>query len=195
MRSCIDPTTITVSSVTKLSTEGSSCIEWHISRFAVHQSRALMYLDQSKAGPFAESLVKCFRHHETYIAGIFLEDSLVTHLLFLILSKCKLGLSPHSHIGNTSWKQGLCGQIFGAFHRLHETTSNHPIWLCVDLKLCIFKSALWCIGHCTTWFSCRQWHLRSTTLCQLLKHLLILNAPIGWRHGCRIKPRPVVKKH
>ena len=194
MRSCIDPTTITVSSITKLSTNGSSCIEWHISHFAVYQISGL-----NVPWPIqGRTLRWVFGHMLSTpwnIAGILFEDSLVICLLLLILSKCKLGLSPHSHIGNTSWKQNLCGQIFGASHRLHETTSNHPIWLCVDLKLCIFKSALWCIGHCTTWFSCRQWHLRSTTLCQLLKHLLILNAPIGWGHGCKIKARPVVKKH
>ena len=41
VRSCIDPTTLTVSSITKLSTQGSSCIEWHISHFAVHQISGL----------------------------------------------------------------------------------------------------------------------------------------------------------
>ena len=194
MRSCIDPTTITVSSITKLSTQGSSCIEWHISRFAVHQVSGLNVPWPIQGRTLRWVFGQVFSTPWN-VAGVFLEDSLVTLLLFLILSKCELGLSPHSHICNTSWKQGLCGQIFGASHGLHETTSNHPIWLCVDLKLCIFNSALWSIGHCTTWFSCRQWHLRSTTLCQLLKHLLILNAPIGWSHGCKIKPRPVVKKH
>ena len=193
MRSCIDPTTLTVSSITKLSTQGSSCIEWHISHFAVHQISGLNIpwpiQGRSLSWVFGQMFSTPWN-----IAGIFLEDSLVTHLLLLILSKCKLGLSPHCHICNTSWKQGLCGQIFGASHGLHETTSNHPIWLW-HLKVGIFTSALWCIGHCTISLSCRQWHLRSTTLCQLLKHLLILNAPIGWSHGCKIKPRPVVKKH
>ena len=183
-----------MSSITKLSTCGSSCIEWHISRFAVHQISGLNVPWPIQGRTLRWVFGQMFSTPWN-IAGIFLKDSLIICLLLLILSKCKFGLSPHSHIGNTSWKQGLCGQSLAAFHRLHETTSNHPIWLCVNLKLCILNSAFRCICHCTTRSSCRQWHLRSTTLCQLLKHLLIFNAPIGWCHGCKIKPRPVVKKH
>ena len=93
MRSCIDPTTITVSSLTKLSAQGSACIEWHISRFAVYQISGL-----NVPGPIpGRTLRWVFGQMFSTpwnIAGVFLEDSLVTLLLFLILSKCKLGL-PH----------------------------------------------------------------------------------------------------
>ena len=93
MRSCIDPTTITVSSITKLSTHGSSCIEWHISRFAVHQISGLNVpwpiQGRTLRWVFGQMLSTPWD-----IAGIFLEDSLVICLFFSYFPNANL-VFPH----------------------------------------------------------------------------------------------------